>query len=161
VHIPRLTCPRCDRELQNAELREVAVRLCATCKGALVTQLKLTPLLEALSTDILRSLDPDARLEPVKDQGRRIPCPTCRQRMDNDDYCAAGLVRFDRCNRCQLLWLDSGTLGAMTMMWARMNSRLARDRAIIAQGIPSVIVVQPFSLGITVWDVLGATLIPM
>lgn len=46
--------------------------------------------------------------------------------MARDDYCAAGLAHFDRCEPCQLLWLGADELGTMTMMWARMERRLER-----------------------------------
>ena len=62
MHVPRVTCPRCDHALETAELRQVPIQLCASCQGTLVTQLELTPLLEALSAELLRGFDPDARL---------------------------------------------------------------------------------------------------
>jgi hypothetical protein len=49
----------------------------------------------------------------------------------------------------------------MTMMWARMTSRQVRDRAVIGQGAPSVLVIEPLYLGRTVWDVLGATILSL
>ena len=49
--------------------------------------------------------------------------------MEKADYCGAKLVFFDRCNRCALLWIGSEELGAMSLMWARMEKRIARTRA--------------------------------
>ena len=48
--------------------------------------------------------------------------------MSRDDYCGAGLVRFDRCERCRLLWLGPDELGTMTLMWARMEKQIARTQ---------------------------------
>lgn len=41
-----------------------------------------------------------------------------------DDYCGAGVVVLDRCERCELVWLGPEQLGAMSMLWARMNQRI-------------------------------------
>jgi hypothetical protein len=49
--------------------------------------------------------------------------------MEKADYCGAKLVFFDRCNRCALLWIGSEELGAMSLMWARMEKRIARARS--------------------------------
>jgi Zn-finger nucleic acid-binding protein len=159
MHVPRITCPRCDRELEEARLRQVEVRLCTQCRGSLLEQVRLSPLLEALSTELTATIDPDARLAPVADPGRRVACPSCRKTMDSDDYCAAGVVSFDRCNTCRLLWLDSDDLGTMTIMWARMNLRQARDRALIASQTPAVVVINRSHLGIQAWRILAASLL--
>jgi len=39
------------------------------------------------------------------------------------------------CNRCGLLGIGSEELGAMSLMWARMEKRLARTRAQIAENL--------------------------
>ena len=50
-------------------------------------------------------------------------------RLKNDDYCGTGLALFDRCEPCQLLWIDADVLGTMTLMWARMEARYNRSHA--------------------------------
>lgn len=82
-----------------------------------------------MSIDLLKTFDSDKRLDPVIAKGRSPRCPRCHETMTNDDYCGAGLVHFDRCERCGLLWLDSGALGVMSIMWARMEIRLDRVEA--------------------------------
>ena len=123
-------CPRCKLALERGTLSQTPIQACRACKGALVAQGELARLLDELSGPLMRSLDPDAKLEAATDAGARIDCPKCRRRMDRDDYCAAGLVFFDRCTSCALLWFDADELGATSLMWARMNTRPAREEAI-------------------------------
>jgi Zn-finger nucleic acid-binding protein len=102
---------------------------CATCGGMLVTQSALMPLLEAVSGDLMASFDADAKLEALPARPETIACPSCRAAMEKADYCGAKLVGFDRCTRCALLWLANEELGGMSLMWARMEKRLARTQA--------------------------------
>ena len=80
--------------------------------------------------------------------------------MERDDYCAAGLVFFDRCTACALLWFDADELGAMSLMWARMNARQAREEAIRGQVSTSLLLldrnmpVDRLVLGSAVWALL-------
>jgi hypothetical protein len=89
--------------------------------------------LEALSAELLRTFDPDTKLEPTSAATDRLACSTCGREMARDDYCGTGLALFDRCEPCQLLWIDADVLGTMTLMWARMEARHTRDQAATRQ----------------------------
>jgi Zn-finger nucleic acid-binding protein len=119
-------CPVCDVELARGDLRGVDVRVCSRCRGALVAQIDMFRLFEAMCGDLLAGFDPDTPLKPIAARAGASSCPDCNTSMARDDYCGAGLVRFDRCERCRLLWLGADELGTMTMMWARMEKQLAR-----------------------------------
>ena len=145
-------CPRCRQPLEGAELRKVPVEACKSCKGTLVPQPDLPRLLESLSAALSRSFDPDAEIQKVADANDRISCPRCGRPMDRDDYCAAGVVFFDRCNGCERLWFDADELGAMAVMWGRMNARLEQVRMLNRQALAtSVVVVDRTYLGAMVW----------
>ena len=122
-------CPRCQAPLEPKDLHGATVLACRQCAGTLVSQLELTRLLEGMSAELLATVDPDAQLQRVPGRDGTARCPHCAKAMAGDDYCGAGLVRFDRCEPCGVLWLDGGELGAMTLMWARMHVRLERVRA--------------------------------
>jgi Zn-finger nucleic acid-binding protein len=126
---PGLACPRCQQPLGPIRHRGVELEGCAGCKATLVPQVKLTPLLEATSVDLLASFDPDSKLDAVDKKAGGTACPRCARAMEIGDYCGASLVFFDRCTRCNLLWVGAEELGAMTLMWARMESRAARLKA--------------------------------
>ncbi len=146
-------CPRCKQALDQATLHDVKVAACKPCQGTLLVQNDLQRTLEALCAPLLKRFDPDAKLEAVKDSEGRIDCPRCARPMDRDDYCGARLVFFDRCNSCALLWFDADELGAMAMMWARMNSRQAAYRNANPEG-PSFLIMDRGLLGHSVWDCL-------
>ena len=146
------SCPRCKQALARAELRKVPVDGCKSCQRTLVPQPDLPRLLESLSAALWRHFDPDAEIEAVKDANDRVGCPHCSKVMDRDDYCAAGVVFFDRCNGCALLWFDADELGAMAIMWARMNARQERSHALNRELIPqSVVYIDRRMLGSAVW----------
>ncbi|HMF40494.1 MAG TPA: zf-TFIIB domain-containing protein [Polyangia bacterium] len=143
-------CPRCRQPLERAELRKVPVEACKGCKGTFVAQIDLTRLLESLSA-ALHSFDPEAEIEKVADANDRIDCPRCAKPMDRDDYCAAGVVFFDRCNSCQRLWFDADELGAMALLWGRMNARVEQVRTLNRQARAVVTFVNRGFLGSAVW----------
>ena len=126
---PSSTCTRCGKALGAREISGVGLQACDACNTLLVKQSALMPALEALSAPVLESFDPDAPLEALPDRTGAAPCPGCTRAMEKADYCGAKLVYFDRCNRCGLLWIGSEELGAMSLMWARMEKRIARARA--------------------------------
>jgi Zn-finger nucleic acid-binding protein len=126
-------CPRCSEPLAQVELKGVGVQSCQKCSGTLLAPQRLTGLMEAMSVELLESFDPDDKLDAVPAQGAALSCPRCHRAMTSDDYCGAHLVTFDRCERCELLWIDADELGTMTLMWARMEARHAKRKADSAQ----------------------------
>jgi len=108
---------------------------CGHCDVLAVKQSALMPALEALSAEVLPGFDADAALSPLPDRTGQLPCPGCGGKMEKADYCGAKLVFFDRCNRCGVLWIGSEELGAMSLMWARMEKRIARARALTEENL--------------------------
>jgi len=149
-------CPRCQQSLERAELREVPVEICKGCQGTLLAQLDLVRTMENLSAPLLRSFDPDAKLERARLDDTRIDCPRCKRRMERDDYCAAGVVFFDRCGACALLWFDANELGAMALMWARMNARIAEHRQATVNATSGGVIIDRGYLGASVWSLMVA-----
>jgi Zn-finger nucleic acid-binding protein len=119
-------CPACGEALRATSLSGVGVRACGRCNGTLLAQIDMLRMMEAMSVELLKTIDPDVKLEPVGKTDSAVACPSCARTMARDDYCAAGLAHFDRCEPCHLLWLGADELGTMTMMWARMERRLER-----------------------------------
>jgi Zn-finger nucleic acid-binding protein len=126
---PSSVCTRCGKPLGGREISGVRLEACEACGVLLLKQSTLMPALEALSAGVLESFDADTKLEPLADRTGTAPCPGCGLAMEKSDYCGAKLVYFDRCNRCNLMWIGSEELGAMSLMWARMEKRIARTRA--------------------------------
>jgi Zn-finger nucleic acid-binding protein len=122
-------CPRCRASLRPVDLKGVGVHACATCHGTRLSGTRLALVLEALSAELLATFDPDTTLPPSATAPERLACADCGREMARDDYCGAGLALFDRCEPCALVWVDAEALGTMTLMWARMDTRRARDTA--------------------------------
>lgn len=131
---PEASCPSCREPLGTATLSGVTARVCGKCHGTLLAQIDMIRLLEAMSVELLKTLDPDTKLDPVGKADAAVACPVCQRTMARDDYCGAGLVHFDRCEACHLLWLGAEELGTMTMMWARMEKRLERSQRVRQEG---------------------------
>lgn len=119
-------CPACAQALRTTAISGVSLRVCGQCHGTLLGQIDMIRTLEAMSAELLATLDPDVELSPVGKAAAKVSCPACGREMARDDYCSAGLAHFDRCEPCRLLWLSADALGTMTMMWARMERRLER-----------------------------------
>ena len=119
-------CPACHLALKATTLSGVAVRICGQCHGTLLAQIDMIRTLEAMSVELLKTIDPDEKLEAVGKREGTVACPTCARTMARDDYCSAGIAHFDRCEPCRLLWVSAEALGTMAMMWARMERRLER-----------------------------------
>jgi Zn-finger nucleic acid-binding protein len=121
-------CPACGQALRTTEISGVSLRVCGQCHGTLLGQIDMIRTLEAMSAELLATVDPDVELSPVGKAAAKVSCPSCGREMARDDYCSAGLAHFDRCEPCRLLWLGADALGTMTMMWARMERRLERTQ---------------------------------
>jgi Zn-finger nucleic acid-binding protein len=128
-------CPACAVALKATAVSGVPVRLCPQCHGSLLAQLDMIRTLEAMSTELLKTIDPDANLERVAKRAGTVACPACARTMAPDDYCSAGVAHFDRCQPCALLWVGAEELGTMAMMWARMERRLERVQRITQEAL--------------------------
>jgi Zn-finger nucleic acid-binding protein len=131
-------CPVCAQELRAASFSGVSVRACSHCKGTLLAQIDMIRMLDAISVVLLKTFDPDTKLEPVVTAAATLACPVCSRAMARDDYCGAGVAHFDRCEPCHLLWLGADELGAMTLMWARMERRLERTHKSTEEALEEV-----------------------
>lgn len=132
VHSP---CPRCHDPLERRQLWDLGIDVCRSCRFVALAQTDLSSLLENLSAEIERRLDPDVCLAPSPDRASGAACPGCRRVMERADYCEAKLVFFERCDPCGRLWIGSNELAAMSAMWARMEKRAARTRDRLADDL--------------------------
>src|SRR5437868_13006283 len=121
-------CPTCAVPLKATTMSGVPVRMCGQCHGTLLAQLDMIRTLEAMSVELLKTIDPDVHLDPVGKGDGTVACPSCARTMARDDYCSAGVAHFDRCEPRRMLWLGAEELGTMAMMWARMERRLERTQ---------------------------------
>jgi Zn-finger nucleic acid-binding protein len=147
------SCPACGETLRATSLSGVDVQVCGRCHGSLLAQIDLIRALDAMSVELLKTVDPDMTLHPVGKEDSAVACPVCARPMSRDDYCGAGLAHFDRCEPCALLWVGAEELGTMTMMWARMERRLERSQERTREALAEA---DEFLTAVQIGRVLGA-----
>ena len=152
-------CPQCGAHLAIGRLNDVELIVCRACSHVSVLQRSLASLLELTSARIARQVDPDATMSRLPNVEKEIKCPNCSKPMNIDDYCAAGVVEFARCEQCSLLWLSAAQLGVMSMLWVKMNKRIELTRALNEQRLRDADeFVDAVLVGRAVSDMLGSGL---
>jgi len=116
-------------------LWELRIDVCSRCRFVALGQTNLPNLLENLSAEIERRLDPDVCLARLPDRVGGAACPFCGRAMEKADYCEAKLVFFERCEPCARILVGSNELAAMAVMWAQMEKRAARTRERLADDL--------------------------
>ena len=61
----------------------------------------------------VRTAHPGAEIpvaDDASDVSRKLECPQCHHAMDTHFYYGGGHVVMEDCERCELNWLDGGTL---------------------------------------------------
>ena len=119
-------CPRDDQELQEGSFHDVPILLCSGCRGVLIKQTSLYPLLLQMAKELSKDISFDSELEPVPDKGGGIDCPNCNASMENYGYMGGREIMIDSCNQCTKLWIDTAELAAMCFMNERANKRFER-----------------------------------
>jgi Zn-finger nucleic acid-binding protein len=56
-----------------------------------------------------------------------VRCPDCSAAMEKYGYMGIGAIQIDRCDRCDLVWLDTDELQNMVLALAKSNSRSEQD----------------------------------
>ena len=105
-----MDCPACQKAMITAELHEVEVDYCASCRGIWLDAGELEILLgdPKQADTILSSFQPVA----AENHPSR-KCPICGKRMEIVDTDGTGTVLLDRCRRHHGLWFDRGELPAI------------------------------------------------
>lgn len=115
-------CPVCREWLIPEEYEGLYVWRCAFCHGSLAQEDKLPRIFvreeKTFTEDVKRTatlLREDARkkrpgLRLLFETAHPRPCAKCGQSMVRKFYSYAYHVEIDRCQRCRLVWFDSGEL---------------------------------------------------
>ncbi|MBN2494297.1 MAG: zf-TFIIB domain-containing protein [Deltaproteobacteria bacterium] len=119
----QMRCPRCGEPLSEKDFKGVAILGCHGCKGILVEQPRLLPLVEKVAEELAERVYYEAEIEPVEDPGPVERCPACGAAMENTGYMGSKEVLIDRCDACWRIWIDPQELGNMGLMLARSEQR--------------------------------------
>jgi Zn-finger nucleic acid-binding protein len=106
--------------------------LCPRCHGVLLPRREMAGVVERLAASLATTVSPDVEIS-VSDPGPLGPCPRCVARMEHYGYMGSSKVLIDHCPACDGVWLDASELGAMALMVARMDRRLAERGTALEQ----------------------------
>ena len=114
-------CPLCRAPLAKALLDDAyGVEHCEQCRGILLARATFS---NAVTRRRARQSGPPAPPVPLdrRELDRVVRCPSCEMKMDVHPYYGPGNVVIDSCQRCDVIWLDSGEL-------AQIGDAAGRDR---------------------------------
>ena len=123
------TCPRCDHPLRQERRFDSDVHICPNCRGLLVEQRRLIPVLNHLQREVAGEVSPDELIEAAPDHGPGLRCPLCAGTTTHFGYMGTRLVHLDRCGRCAVVWMDAEAAFVAAALAARTDRRrVALDR---------------------------------
>jgi Zn-finger nucleic acid-binding protein len=117
----------CRELLVSAVAKDVRILSCPQCRGNLIAQSKMLPILrQARKPDTSASEDPQPI--PNKSELKRVAvCPSCQKKMEAYPYGGPGNVIIQGCDECRLIWLDFGELSQIIRSYSQMYDRSAEE----------------------------------
>jgi Zn-finger nucleic acid-binding protein len=120
--VSHFDCPICRKPLVLAAVRNVHISSCPNCRGNLVDQSKMLPILSQA-----QSLDPTNETsyspQTKSELSRTLVCPACQKIMNAYPYGGPGNIIIQGCEECRLIWLDFGELSTIIRAYGEMYSR--------------------------------------
>ncbi len=112
-------CPNCQhREISTKLIRaDYAGRnlfQCPECAGQLVKAARLDAINKRVDKDIA-GLNEEVGLAVELDLEHEIRCPRCKNEMDKESVSKNPPFRIDRCDGCEMVWLDPGELAKLQL----------------------------------------------
>jgi Zn-finger nucleic acid-binding protein len=112
-------CPACNKPLVSAIVNEVQILSCPKCRGNLIDQSKMLPIIR--HAEPLAAINDDIQDPPDKAElGRSLTCPSCRKMMAAYPYGGPGNIIIQGCEPCRLIWLDFGELSRIIRSYQEM-----------------------------------------
>lgn len=114
-------CPMCRKPLVSAAVSEVRIFSCPNCRGNLIDQSKLLPILrQAQASGMMRDI-PVVSADP-SEWARSVDCPSCLGKMNTYPYGGPGNMMIQGCDQCRVIWLDCGELSRIVRAYSEMYS---------------------------------------
>lgn len=121
-----MKCPVCNTTLARTEYEGFIVQQCPDCHGHLLTVRRLDSIKRKEEKSI-EELKTETTKETGNDSLHKLRCPKCKQRMQKRFIPDPGAFHVDRCDRCELIWVDGGELARLQLM--HVHRRTAQGRA--------------------------------
>ncbi|MDY7014910.1 MAG: zf-TFIIB domain-containing protein [Cyanobacteriota bacterium] len=120
-----MTCPKCSEPLEQTTYAEIEVDRCMRCAGIWFDSLEAEMLKTIQGSESLDvgAIDTNSQLDA---RDRDLLCPRCRvpmlRMLDIDRH----KIWYERCPKCQGMWLDAGEFKQFKQNFRSRSSR--RDR---------------------------------
>lgn len=119
-----MNCPRCPAPLESDQHLGHTILRCGECRGVLLEQKQLIPMMERIGSILTGKMDLNAPIAAIQGPLETAPCPKCRLPMESHGYMGSNLVHIDRCSECLLIWTDSAEMIAMARMYMQSQGRI-------------------------------------
>ncbi len=116
------SCPMCHQPLVAAAVKEVRILSCPHCRGNLIDQSKMLPILSQTKPSEATSEATHSLLNK-SELARIVVCPSCQKTMRAYPYGGPGNIIIQGCEECRLIWLDFGELSQIIYSYAQMYKR--------------------------------------
>ncbi len=120
--ISSYVCPLCKQPLVSAIVQNVHIFSCPHCRGNLIAQAKMLPILRQAQPIDPISEDPHSFQDKIE-LTRTAVCPSCQKVMAVYPYGGPGNIIIQGCEQCQLIWLDFGELSRIIRSYWEMYNR--------------------------------------
>lgn len=122
-------CPRCSRDLEKLEIGETSLLGCGTCDGLWIA----TTTFEDICADaekrsaVLGFFDKREKRPQTLTKVNYVPCPTCSQLMNRNNFARTSGVIIDICKQ-HGVWFDADELPTIVKFIQNGGMELARQR---------------------------------
>lgn len=122
-----LPCPRCSEPTpMSAELRgALAFQGCPRCAGSLVRLRDLAKHAAHRAHELIEVGPLPTEIEARADSGQRLVC-VCGAKFEAFNYLGLPHVVLDRCEACEVVWLDAEELDVVALLMARSDAAIRR-----------------------------------
>jgi Zn-finger nucleic acid-binding protein len=122
--ISAYVCPLCKEPLVSAVVRNVHILACPRCRGNLIEQSKMLPILRQTQPPATNTISEDlVQPQDKTELTRTMACPSCQKAMAVYPYGGPGNLIIQGCEQCQLIWLDFGELSRIICAYWEMYNR--------------------------------------
>ena len=115
-------CPLCEQSLVSAVVQNVRILSCPHCRGILIAQSKMLPILRQAKPSTPLGED-GPNLQNKTELKRTVACPSCRKMMAVYPYGGPGNIIIQGCAQCQMIWLDFGELSRIVRSYSEMYNQ--------------------------------------
>jgi Zn-finger nucleic acid-binding protein len=132
--ISSYVCPLCEQPLVSAVVHNVHILSCPHCRGNLIQQSKMLPILREAQPSIPINTE-SHHLQDKTELTRSVACPSCQKVMAVYPYGGPGNIIIQGCEQCQLIWLDFGELSSIVQAYWEMYNRPSDELGAKKKGV--------------------------